>query len=64
MSNAKVKNSWYGGYNRKGEKDNRYISLCVENSDPFESVDALLASGFVQNSIMIYKPMLENMKII
>ena len=64
MSNFKVKNSWYGGYNRKGEKDNRYISLCVENSDPFESVDALLASGFVQNSIMIYKPMLENMKII
>jgi exodeoxyribonuclease V gamma subunit len=64
MSSFKVKNSWYGGYNRKGEKDNRYISLCVENSDPFESVDALLASGFVENSIMIYKPMLENMKII
>jgi len=35
MSNLKVKNSWYGGYNWKGEKDNRYISLCLENSDPF-----------------------------
>jgi len=64
MSSFKVKNSWYGGYNRKGEKDNRYISLCLENSDPFESVDTLLDSGFVQNSIIVYKPMLDNMKII
>ncbi len=62
MNSSRVKNSWYGRYNRQGEKENRYISLCVENRDPFENVEALLASGFVQNSIMVYQPMLENMK--
>jgi len=60
----KSKANWYGGYFQTGEKDNRYIRLCVENNDPFESVDALLASGFVQNSITVYKPLLENLKII
>ncbi|NOX34699.1 MAG: exodeoxyribonuclease V subunit gamma [Deltaproteobacteria bacterium] len=55
---------FYGGYYRKGEKENRYVSLCVENNDPFESVDAILSSGFAQNSITIYKPLLENLKII
>lgn len=59
----KSKTSWYGGYYQTGEKENRYISLCVENNDPFESVDALLASGFVQNSVTVYKPLLENLKI-
>ena len=64
MNSSKVKNSWYGGYNQTGEKDNRYISLCLENSDPFESVETLLDSGFAQNSISVYKPMLENMETV
>jgi exodeoxyribonuclease V gamma subunit len=58
----KSKNTWYGGYHQTGEKENRYVSLCVENNDPFQSVDALLASGFVQNSISVFKPLLENLK--
>ena len=61
MNRAKA--SWYGGYYQTGEKENRYVSLCVENNDPFENVDALLASGFVQNSLTVYKPLLENLKI-
>ncbi|MBU8911954.1 MAG: exodeoxyribonuclease V subunit gamma, partial [Desulfobacterales bacterium] len=56
--------SWYGGYYQTGEKENRYVSICVENNDPFESVDTLLSSGFVQNSLTVYKPLLENLKII
>jgi len=59
----KSKTIWYGGYYQTGEKENRYVSLCVENNDPFESVDALLASGFVQNALTVYKPLLENLKI-
>ncbi|MCD4722639.1 MAG: exodeoxyribonuclease V subunit gamma [Desulfobacula sp.] len=62
MNNSKTKAGWYGGYHQTGEKENRYVSLCVENNDPFESVDALLSSGFVQNSITVFKPLLENMK--
>ena len=64
MNNSKVKNSWYGNNFQAGEKDNPYISLCLENSDPFESVDTLIATGFAQNAVNVYKPMLENMEII
>ena len=59
----KSKASFYGGYYQKGEIENRYVSNCVENDDPFENVDALLSSGFVENSINVYKPLLENLKI-
>jgi len=58
----KSKTSWNGGYYQTGEKENRYVSLCVENNDPFESVDTLLSSGFVQNSIIVYHPLLKNLK--
>jgi exodeoxyribonuclease V gamma subunit len=64
LHNFKVQSTWYGNYYQAGEKDNRYISLCLENLDPFENVDTLLASGFVQNSIKVYKPMIANMAII
>jgi len=60
----KSKTTWYGGFYQTGEKENRYVSLCVENNDPFESVDALLSSGFVQNAITVYKPLLENLEIV
>ena len=58
------KASWYGGYNQTGEKENRYISLMVEHNDPFESVDALILSGFARNAVIVYKPLLENLKIL
>jgi len=61
MNKSKI--SWYGGYYQTGEKENRYVSLCVENNDPFESVDTLLFSGFVQNALTVYNPLLENLKI-
>ncbi|MCK5838017.1 MAG: hypothetical protein KAH09_12185, partial [Desulfobacula sp.] len=60
----KSKTSWYGGYYQTGEKENPYVSRCVPVNDPFESVDALISSGFVNNAIAIYKPLLENLEIL
>ena len=56
------KTSWYGGYYQAGERENRYVSLGVENNDPFGSVDAMLSSGFAQNSIKVYYPLLKNLE--
>ena len=55
------KASWYGGPYQTGEKENRYVKLCVEHNDPFESVAALRSCGFVDNAVMVYKPLLENL---
>jgi len=63
MNNSKVKTSWNGGHFQTGEKENRYISLCIENNDPFDSVDALISSGFVENAVTVYRPLLENLEI-
>ena len=60
----KSRASWYGGDYQTGEKENRYVSICVENNDPFKSVDTLLSTGFVQNAIIVYQPLLKNLKII
>lgn len=57
----RVKTNWYGGFAQSGEKENPYISLCVENSDPFENIETLFSSGFVENSIAVYKPLLDNL---
>ena len=59
----KSRASWYGGNYQTGEKENRYVSYCVENNDPFESVQALFSSGFVENAIAVYKPLLKNLKL-
>lgn len=64
MNNSKTRGNWYGGMYQAGEKENRYVSLCVENNDPFESVETLLSSGFAKNAVDVYKPLLENMEII
>jgi len=58
------KKYWTGSDFLMGEKENRYIQRCIENNDPFESVDTLINSGFVENSIEIYKPMMAAMKIV
>jgi len=60
----KSKRFWDGNDYLMGEKSNRYIERCIENNDPFDSVDKLVNSGFVDNSIQIYKPMMEHMKIL
>ena len=59
----KAKASWYGGVYQTGEMENRYVSVCVKNNDPFENVDQLISSGFAQNAITVFKPLLKNLKI-
>ncbi|MCP3876079.1 MAG: hypothetical protein GY699_23390, partial [Desulfobacteraceae bacterium] len=51
------KANWYGGYYQTGEKENPYVSLCVENNDPFENIDALIKSGFPQNAVTVFRPL-------
>ena len=63
MNNYKVRNAWYGGRYQTGEKENPYISLCLKNRDPFEDPSSELAHEFVENSVNVYKPLLENMAL-
>jgi len=58
------KKIWDGGYLRSGEKENRYIDLCFSNNDPFESPERFKASGFIDNALMVFKPMFKNMKVV
>lgn len=57
---GRAKKSWHDRHQGTGEKNNRYVSLCVEHHDPFESVETLLSSGFAENAVRIYRPLLEN----
>lgn len=61
---GKSKAAWYGGFYQTGEIENRYVSLCVENNDPFKNVDTLMSCGFAQNAVTVYKPLLENLIIL
>lgn len=62
MNLPKIRAGWYGNAFQTGEKDNRYVSLCVDKKDPFQSVDALMSSGFARNAVTVYKPLMENLK--
>jgi len=62
MAQSKIKTSWQGNQFVMGEKQDRYTALCVQNNDPFASVQSLIDSGFVQNSCLVYQPMLENLQ--
>jgi len=63
MNSTKVQNSWYGGYAHKGEKSNPYISLYVKNCDPFKNIEQFIDSQFAQNSVNIWRPVIENLNI-
>ncbi len=56
----RAKKSWHDRYQGTGEKQNRYVMLCCEHHDPFESLETLLSSGFAENAVRIYRPLLEN----
>ncbi len=57
---VRAKKFWHDRHQGTGEKNNRYINLCVEENDPFESVETLLFSGFAENSVKVFRPLLEN----
>ncbi|MFH2058693.1 MAG: exodeoxyribonuclease V subunit gamma [Pseudomonadota bacterium] len=64
MNQSKIKSTWLGNDFQTGEKQDRTILLCVENNDPFDSVDTLLASGFVKNALIVYQPLFENLALL
>ncbi len=63
MNQSKIKTAWQGSTFQAGERQERYISLCVENNDPFDSLEKLFVSGFVNNALSVYQPLLENLEI-
>jgi len=48
---------FYGG----GERMNRYVELVFGHKDPFETVDNLTASGILDNALLVFQPLLENL---
>lgn len=56
----RAKKFWYDRHRGTGEKENRYVGLCCEPDDPFESVETLFSSGFAENAVRVYRPLLEN----
>ncbi len=59
---GRAKKFWYDRHQGTGEKENRYVGLCVENNDPLENVSTLLSSGFAENAVEVFRPLLENRK--
>ncbi len=54
--------TWYGGRYKTGESTDRYISYFVENNDPFVNIEVLQSSGFIDNTLNIFKPMLNHLR--
>ncbi len=57
---GRARKSWQDRHQGTGEKENRYVGLCCEGNDPFESLETLMSSGFAQNAVRVFKPLLES----
>lgn len=64
VSNAmnSSKSSWYGGKYSAGEITDRYIGLCTKNNDPFESVEKIISTGFAENAVAIFGPIIHHLR--
>ncbi|MCK5310751.1 MAG: exodeoxyribonuclease V subunit gamma [Desulfobacteraceae bacterium] len=60
MQQCKAK--WYNSFFNTGDKINRYTSLYFGEQDLFQNVDYLISTGFVENSIRVFKPLMEHMR--
>lgn len=58
---GKVRKYWFDRFRKTGERQNRYVEKCIGSQDPFETPETLISSGFVDNSVMVFRPLLENM---
>ncbi|OQY01107.1 MAG: exodeoxyribonuclease V subunit gamma [Desulfobacteraceae bacterium 4572_130] len=60
---AKVSSKkWYDSYNQTGESLNKYVALCFKNKDFLNDILYFNKSEFVDNSIKISKPVIENIE--
>ena len=53
---------WYDSYNQTGESLNKYVALGFKNKDFLNDILCLNKSEFVDNSITIAKPVIENIE--
>ncbi len=53
---------WHDAFRDTGEKLNRYVSLCVADQDLFDHPDILTASGFADNAMRVYEPLLDHLE--
>ncbi len=60
----RAKKTWEGGYLSLGEKENRYIELCYSNNDPFENLKKFQSAGFIENTLAVFRPILDHMKVV
>ena len=52
---------WRGNPLMPGEAQNRYTAQVYGNTDPFDSIEILVASGLLDNGLAVFKPLLENL---
>lgn len=62
MSQFKVRTAWQGNPFLPGEREDRYTGLCIENNDPFGSVQSLKESGFVQTVQTVYQTLYNHLQ--
>ncbi|MCK5099269.1 MAG: hypothetical protein KAR45_14260, partial [Desulfobacteraceae bacterium] len=62
VSMQKCKAKWYNSFFNTGDKINRYTSLYFGEQDFFQNVDYFISTGFVENSIRVFKPLMEHMR--
>ncbi|MCK5099469.1 MAG: hypothetical protein KAR45_15280, partial [Desulfobacteraceae bacterium] len=58
----KCKTKWYSPFFNTGDKVNRYTSLYFGEQDLFQNIDYFISTRFIENSIRIFKPLMEHMK--
>jgi exodeoxyribonuclease V gamma subunit len=58
---AQSRKFWADGFFGGGESTNRYVELVFRHKDPFENLENLMASGIVDNALLVYQPLLENL---
>jgi exodeoxyribonuclease V gamma subunit len=58
----KCKPKWHNPFFNTGDKNNRYTSLYFGDQDLFQNIDYFISTGFVENAIRIFKPLMENME--
>lgn len=58
---AQSRKFWADGFFGGGESRNRYVELVFRHKDTFENLENLMASGIVDNALLVYQPLLENL---
>ncbi|MCP3945159.1 MAG: exodeoxyribonuclease V subunit gamma [Desulfobacteraceae bacterium] len=58
---AQSKRFWFDRFYGGGESCDRYVELMFGHNDPFENLENLIESGIVDNALLVYQPLLENL---